>query len=292
MYANNADQQILPGDFFLPFSGRLSENNRWVQLSYLIPWRRVEQEYSKHFSDEVRGGRAVSVRMALGALIIQEREGFSDWHLVQHITENPYLQYFIGLQRCQADPPFDPSLLTHFRKRLDSDIINQVNKWIVQTGLQEKQDEDGGNSNEPPGGSKQPDTNDESKSEVQMPQTHQGKLILDATCTPADIAFSTDLSLLNKTREKLENVIDTLHAPHKGEKRKPRDRRRQARCDYLRTAKNRKPNRSEIRRAIGQQLRYVERDLGFIEQLIQHTPPTVLPRRQYRDLLVVGELYR
>lgn len=64
--------------FFLPFGGRLSENNRWVQLSYLVPWRRVEQEYSKNFSKDPRGGRAVSVRMALGALIIQEREGFSE----------------------------------------------------------------------------------------------------------------------------------------------------------------------------------------------------------------------
>jgi hypothetical protein len=76
LYANNLDQQILPEDFFLPLGGRLSENNRWVQLSYLIPWRRVEQEYSKKFSQDVRGGRAVSVRMALGALMIQEREGF------------------------------------------------------------------------------------------------------------------------------------------------------------------------------------------------------------------------
>ncbi|QSO48607.1 transposase [Alicyclobacillus mengziensis] len=108
MYANHQDQQILPGDFFLPFGGRLSENNRWVQLAYLIPWRRVEQEYSQHFSKDPRGGRAVSVRMALGALIIQEREGFSDRHLVQHITENPYLQYFLGLEGYVEEPPFDP----------------------------------------------------------------------------------------------------------------------------------------------------------------------------------------
>lgn len=292
MYANNVDQQILLEDFFLPFGGRLSENNRWVQLSYLIPWRRVEQEYGKKFSKDVRGGRAVSVRMALGALIIQEREGFSDRHLVQHITENPYLQYFIGLEVYQEKPPFDPSLLTYFRKRLGPDIINQVNEWIVQAGLQEKQDDDDGNGNEPSRGSGQPDTSGESEGEAQEPQTHQGKLILDATCTPAEIAFPTDLSLLNKAREKLENVIDTLHAPHKGEMKKPRDRRRQARRDYLRTAKNRKPNRSEIRRAVGRQLRYVARDLRFIEQLIQYTPLTVLSRRQYRDLLVIGELYR
>ncbi|WAH37291.1 IS5 family transposase [Alicyclobacillus dauci] len=293
MYSNHQDQQILPGDFFLPFGGRLSEDNRWVQLSYLIPWRRVEQEYSKHFSRDLRGGRAVSVRMALGALIIQEREGFSDRHLVQHITENPYLQYFIGLEAYQEEPPFDPSLLTYFRKRLGPDIINQVNEWIVQAGLQEEQNgDDDENRDEPPRESGKFDANGGSQSEVQEPPTHQGKLILDATCTPADVAYPTDLLLLNKAREKLEDILDTLHAPHKGEMKKPRDRRRQARRDYLRTAKNRKPGRSEIRRAVGRQLRYVARDLRFIEQLVQHTPLTALSRRQYRDLLVIGELYR
>ena len=288
MYANHQDQQILPGDFFLPFGGRLSENNRWVQLAYLIPWRRVEQEYSKHFSKDPRGGRAVSVRMALGALIIQEREGFSDRHLVQHITENPYLQYFLGLEAYREDPPFDPSLLTYFRKRLGPDVINQVNEWIVQaTRLEEDNRDDDEHKNEPP-----TSTEAGPKTESQEPRTHQGKLILDATCAPADVAYPTDLSLLNTAREKLEDIIDTLHAPHKGNMKKPRDRRCQARRDYLRTAKNRKPGRREIRKAVGRQLRYVARDLRFIEQLVVHTSLTALSRRQYRELLVIGELHR
>ncbi|WAH38655.1 IS5 family transposase [Alicyclobacillus dauci] len=288
MYANHQDQQILPGGFFLPFGGRLSENNRWVQFSYLIPWRRVEQEYSKHFIKDLRGGRAFSVRMALGALIIQEREGFSDRHLVQHITENPYLQYFFGLEAYQKEPPFDPSLLTYFRKRLGPEAINQVNEWIVQAAHQEEEDGDNENTPTSPGENE----NGRSQEEPQEPRAHQGKLILDATCAPADIAYPTDLSLLNSAREKLGDIIDTLHAPHIGNMKKPRDRRRQARRDYLRTAKNRRPSRSEIRKAIGQQLRYVARDLRFIEQLVQHTPLTALSRKQYRDLLVIGELHR
>jgi len=270
----------------------LSENNRWVQLSYLIPWRRVEEEYSKHFSKDPRGGRAVSVRMALGALIIQEREGFSDRHLVQHITENPYLQYFLGLEGYREEPPFDPSLLTYFRKRLGPDVINQVNEWIVQAARQEEEAGDDDDPKDEPPTSTEAGSKGDSKTESQEPQTHQGKLILDATCAPSDIAYPTDLSLLNTAREKLEGIIDTLHAPHKGNMKKPRDRRCQARRDYLRTAKNRKPSRSEIRRAVGRQLRYVARDLRFIEQLVQHTPLTALSRQQYRDLWVIGELYR
>ena len=231
MYPHNADQQILPGNFFLPLGGKLSEDNRRVQLSYLIPWRRVEEEYSKHFSTDLRGERAVSVRMAFGALIIQEREGFSDRHLVQHITENPYLQYFLGLQAYQKEPPFDPSSLTHFRKRLGADVINQVNEWIVQVGLQEEEHngDDDDRGDQPPSVTKQSDAEDVLPEQAQELKAHQGRLILDATCTPADIAYPTDLSLLHTAREKLEHIIDVLHAPLKGEAKKPRDRRQQAR---------------------------------------------------------------
>ncbi|UNO49430.1 IS5 family transposase [Alicyclobacillus acidoterrestris] len=282
--------------FFLPFGGRLSENNRWVQLSYLVPWRRVEQEYSKNFSKDPRGGRAVSVRMALGALIIQEREGFSDRHLVQYITENPYLQYFLGLEAYQEEPPFDPSLLTYFRKRLGHDAINQVNEWIVEAARREEENADDDEHVGKPAyiirsRCRRRLTNTATRT-GQEPRSHRGKLILDATCAPADVAYPTDLSLLNTAREKLEDIIDTLHAPHKGNMKKPRVRRRQARRDYLKTAKNRKPGRREIRKAVGQQLRYVARDLRFIEQLVPHTPLTRLSRRQYRDLLVIGVLYR
>ncbi|GMA60041.1 hypothetical protein GCM10025859_04810 [Alicyclobacillus fastidiosus] len=167
-----------------------------------------------------------------------------------------------------------------------------MNEWIVQAGLQEE--EDGGDDeheDEPPTSSGG-DANSGSQTKSQEPQTHQGKLILDATCAPADVAYLTGLSLLNTAREKLEDIIVMLHAPHKGDMKKPRDRRRQVRRDYLRTAKNRKPSRSEIRKAIGQQLRYVARDMRFIEQLVPHTPLMALSRLQYRDLLVIGELYR
>ena len=54
---------------------------------------------------------AKPLRTALGTLLIQKQLGFSDRELVEEITENPYLQYFIGLPGYQAVPPFVPSLL-------------------------------------------------------------------------------------------------------------------------------------------------------------------------------------
>lgn len=61
--------------------------------------------------------------MALGSLNIQKKFQFSDRELVEQITENPYLQYFIGLSGYQDEPPFDPSTMVLFRKRLDVDAI-------------------------------------------------------------------------------------------------------------------------------------------------------------------------
>ena len=48
------------------------------------------------------------------------------------------------------------------------------------------------------------------KSEISEPK-HQGKLILDATCAPADIKYPTELGLLNQAREHTEKIIDALH---------------------------------------------------------------------------------
>jgi len=37
---------------------------------------------------------------------------------------------------------------------------------------------------------------------------HKGMLIMDATAVPQDIAYPTDVGLLNESREKLERILD------------------------------------------------------------------------------------
>ena len=83
--------------FRLPFDGKLSEDNRWLILAKLIPWSEFEEEYAQKFSENV-GAPAKTFRMALGALIIKEKLGISDRETVEQIRENPYLQYFLGLE--------------------------------------------------------------------------------------------------------------------------------------------------------------------------------------------------
>ena len=120
-----------PSDFELPSCGRLSADNRWVKMTELIPWSEFEPEYAENFPTE-KGAPAKSFRMALGALIVKEKLGISDRKTVEQIRENPYLQYFIGQSSYSNEPPFDPSLLVHFRQRISPNLINKVNERLVE----------------------------------------------------------------------------------------------------------------------------------------------------------------
>jgi hypothetical protein len=186
MYSNRRKtlQTALPlFEFKLPFSGSLDPENRWIKLAALIPWDEVDADYSRHFGDT--GNDAYPARMALGALIIKERLKLTDEETAAQIRENPYLQYFIGLQEYSPKAPFDPSLMTHFRLRITPELLARINERLCASNAKPDKRSDSG---EPP--------------------SNAGRLIVDATCAPEDMRHPTDVGLLNDAREHTERVID------------------------------------------------------------------------------------
>lgn len=115
MYRRSGNEQLLLSDFFLPFGGKLNSENRWVKLTQIIPWDKIEDKYAKNFKG-INGNVALPVRVALGAMIIKEKCGFTDEELVEQIQENAYLQYFLGYKEFINKKPFEPSLMVAFRK--------------------------------------------------------------------------------------------------------------------------------------------------------------------------------
>jgi len=274
--------------FLLPFDGKLDPENRWVKLSEIIPWDDIEEKYAELFPGNC-GMPAKPLRMALGALIIKEKCGFSDRETVEQIKENPYLQYFIGLEEFKTEAPFDSSLMVHFRKRLGVDEIIDINEMICRAKAEDENKDinDDDNDHEP----QSPDSENTTQ-ETDDKQSNKGTLILDATCAPADIRYPTDLSLLNEARMKLEEIIDTLHKPLRGKRPKPRTYRKVARLEFLAVSKKRRPSKNQIRKAIGKQLGYIRRDLAAIEKLVEIVGLGALSKRQLRNLWVINELYR
>ena len=264
MYRKRNHNQVSVDDFIPPFGGKLSADNRWVKLSRVIPWDQVEERYAARFGK--CGNVAIPLRVALGALIIREKCGFTDEETVQNLSENNYMQYFVGYTEFRPGQPFAPSLMVEFRKRIDMAEIQTIIDEV---------DEENRKNDPPTDGS-----------------ANRGTLMIDATCAPADIRYPTDLGLLNEGREKLEGIVDTLWEDH-GQGVKPRTYRKQARKAFLRVEKQRKHPKNALRKAIGKQLRFMRRDLAVVSRLC--TEGASLERltpRQYRDLLVTAELYR
>jgi IS5 family transposase len=286
MYRRKDQHQLEFEDFYLPFGGKLRSDNRWVRLAKLIPWDELENRYASLFSED-QGAPAKPFRMALGSLIIKERLGITDEETVEHIRETPYLQYLIGLTEYRDEAPFDPSMMVHFRKRLTDDIIAEINERIAMDGISLTKDSgckkgDSGSDVGATGGSGEGTI-----------KGNTGVMMVDASVAPADIAYPTDLNLLDEAREKLEEIIDILYEPYRWEIPKPRTYRKRARRDYLVAAKRRKPSRKIIRKAVKKQLQYVRRDLHHVDALIRRFNfLPILSRQKYRDLLVISELYR
>ena len=94
-------------------------------------------------------------------------------------------------------------------------------------------------------------------SEKQSMAPNRGEIIMDATVASQDIKFPTDFGLLNDAREKLERAIELLwpFVPHVG-KKFPYSVKN-ARRDFLLVSKAKKCGAKKLRKAVGEQLRYV-----------------------------------
>lgn len=239
--------QISLEDFGQPVGMNLKNSNRWVKRAQMIPWIEIEKKYAKLFSNK-KGNVAKSLRLGLGARIIQAEYGYSDAEIPLQIQENPYLQYFCGYKAFDdSKPPFDSSMMVYFRKRLTPEIIGEINEMIIeieQAKLEKAKEE-----------SDDTDNNDK----------NSGTMIVDATCAPSQISYPQDASLLNKARECSEKIIDELHV--KGEQ-KPRTYRKKAHKDYTSYVRSRKPKAKQTRKAIGKQLGYLKRNIGNIEKMV------------------------
>ena len=258
-------------DFDQPMGLHMNPDNRWIKMADRVPWDEFEVKYAGLFPSST-GNVAKPLRMALGALIIQTKFQYPDRELVEQITENPYLQYFIGLPGYQEDPPFDASTLVLFRKRITIDMLMEVNEYI----LTEKEGHGQPPSSGPSGDSRDPEE-----------PGNKGTLTLDATCAPAHIRYPQDISLLNEAREFLEGMIwrfcKFYGLPL------PRRYKRQARKAYLAFAKSKKHTAKKVRAAIRKQLGYVRRNLGYLEQFM--SDGCIPDKKEIPKYLTILKLY-
>lgn len=296
MYRKSDKNQFTIYDFIHPFGGKLKSDNRWVLLHDSIDWDMIEEVYENNFDNKDVGNEAYPASVAFGALFIQRKKRLKDREVPAEIAENPYLQYFIGFKEYNPEMPFDASLLVYFRKRISDELMDEICEKMFLSDAKaamepapklecESDDKDDDGKNNPPGGNggssnimnlqDEADTSHPNWIKVQMTHArmsgliNRGTLIIDATCTPADIAYPTDLELCDKARRWLEKIIDHYHHKYgslNADGTKVRTYREEARLEFLKINKRRKKGAEKVREAIDAQLRYIKRDLGYIDR--------------------------
>jgi len=298
-------KQLSFTEFQTPFVKGLDGKNRWVRLARQIPWDELVTIYSRSLRLDFGRG-AIDPRVVIGAMIIKHLKCLSDEATITEIQENPYLQFFLGFQEFRHQPVFDSSLFVTLRRRLGVDAFEDMNQQLLAKIENKKQKNNRSASSYINNSVKSSESSNNSPSDAPTaatttavpppnapaaaPVTNQGTLILDATVAPQDIKFPTDLDLLNTSREQTERIIDELYVPAPGQ-RKPRTYRRQARQDYLATARKKRKKAKEIRKALRKQLNYVNRNINTIQQLLAPNFQAI-SYKSLRQLWIIQEVYR
>lgn len=310
---SSPSQMTLVG-FETPFERRLSQNNRWVRLAHVIPWDRIIPLYDRCFGSK-EGRPPISGRVVIGALIIKHIEVLSDRGTLEHISENVYMQYFLGYSSFTDEPPFTAPLFVSLRKRMSLELTNQIselvalhvlaskdlegdeasmdkgnhdqNQKVGNDRLEATDDRLAGNADEPVGVNDVSNEKTPSKSE----RAPKGRLLMDATVAPQDITFPTDIKLLGAARRKSEELIDHLYDSSLHGPVKPRTYRRIANQSFLNIQKKKVRSTKQLHKHIGRQLRFLCRNLKHIEKLLTAYDRWPLKPKQYKYLLVLKTVY-
>ncbi len=283
MYKMSNPQKTLFTMFDLSKINIENSNNRWVILSKIIPWGKLEEKYAKNFKP--KGGRlAKSFRIALGSLIIKERMNLTDEETVNQIMENPFLQYFLGFDTFQYEKPFNSSLMTHFRQRLTQKFINEVNEFLINEEVKKSLKSKDEDENDEDTTNKGDNSSDNEEKSLE----NKGELMLDATCCPSDVRFPTDVLLLNEALEKVHKMIDICHSYAEKGIKKPRTDKGLLRKVFLNISKAKKNTGKKIRKAINTQLKYLEKAIKAIVELYKYIG---LKKSHLKNLEIIKKVY-
>lgn len=286
-------KQLTIEGFETPFEQNLLKNNRWVILGNLIPWDEICAVYDRNFSPNQTGRKPLNGRIVIGSIIIKHLCGLDDRETIDQISENVYMQYFLGYSSFSTTPPFDPSLFVEIRKRLGMEWVNEINEKIIalkvhiEESAKEKQENRDNESD---------NTNGDHCDSIEEPidqhkENNKGKVIFDATACPQNIAFPTDLDLLSGAREKSEELIDKVYNKvlHK---KKPRTYRKVARKNYLRIAQMKNKPKKVLQKGLKKQLSYLGRNISNIHKLLDSCPHITFNKKELKYFHVLQTVYQ
>ena len=155
-----------------------------VKLSDVVHWDQLEAVFGSTYCPD-NGRPAVSTRLMVALHYLKYTHNLSDDNVVAVWVENPYWQYFSGMQWFEHKMPIHPSSMCRWRKRIGDAGAEQLLKETIQAGLK-----------------------------LKAVKPFQLKRInVDTTVQEKEVRFPTDSRLYDRARQRLVDAAKKRNLP-------------------------------------------------------------------------------
>jgi transposase, IS5 family len=152
----------------------LNLNHKLIRLSHQIDWSSFDRRFGPLYEANV-GRPGLPIRLMVGLTYLSRMYDLSDEAVVEAWIENPYWQYFCGMEYLEYEFPLDPSSLVRWRKRIGKDGVEFLLQQTVVTA----------------------------RHMGQLTPRHMEKVNVDTTVQEKAIRFPTDARLYHRMLERL-----------------------------------------------------------------------------------------
>lgn len=250
----------------------LDKDNRWIRLAKKLPWASIEKIYNKSLSNQTKGASNKPARMVIGAMIIKHMLNLSDEETIKLIQENPYMQYFVGLEAFKTEQIFSPELLSIARKRMNENTFNEITLILAKAEEENKggKDEKGG------------DNEDDGIETDEDGNKHKGVCKIDATCMEAEMQYPTDVNLLEDGSKEIDRLTQKICDA--AGVCKPSTNRGESRSTYVRYIKKKAKGKKMTTNTKQRQIHLLAQDIETFFGILGKVPSTAFRTINSRDL--------
>lgn len=167
---------------FASLGDMLDLSHPLIRLADKIEWSRFDEAFSSLYCNE-NGRPCKPIRLMCGLLILKHVRDISDESVVDQWSENPYYQYFCGMEQFTTCAPCASSELVHFRHRIGEKGI----ELILAESIRVNDDHDD-------------------------KDTHETAFI-DSTVQEKNVTYPTDAKLLKKAVGKILKIVEHEKLP-------------------------------------------------------------------------------
>ncbi len=157
-----------------PLRKMLNPQHSLYLLTEAINWQVFDEQFGPLYADSI-GRPALSTRLLVALHYIKHLYNLSDDLVLAGFLENPYWQFFCGMEYFQHKLPCDPTSLVRWRQRAGADGIEQLLKETLEAA----------------------------KRQQALTDKEMQSVNVDTTVQEKAIAFPTDARLYDKARRAL-----------------------------------------------------------------------------------------